>query len=262
MEEQDLEVPKRILYEEIKKLRQSLGISYPVNMMQIVDGIERIELFKEDLATPGLNGIAYRARKEGEQDIIFLNSNRSEGEQNIDCAHELVHLTLHRNLETRRFNSREELLASQPPELEWQADEGAAELIMPCKKFVPIFCLLVKICGDSWEMYESLKECMAILFKVTPQIIADRIEGLRYEIYQYQQGISVDRFHLVSIAEQESNGIYIKSYNQHYEEIRQNDVLRDTYPAPRSNRPRKTPKRTHPPVVSSESSSADQSANL
>lgn len=238
MEEQ--QVPKSELYDHIRKIRQNLGLTYPLDLVQVIKNNDNIRISTADFSTNGLRGIAYIARKETEPDLIFLSNNRTEFEQNLDCAHELVHLSLHRNNNARRFNSNEALPADQSALLEWQAEEGAAELIMPYKKFIPIFCLLVDVCQDSWELFESLKMRMATLFKVTPNIIADRIENLRYEIYQYEQGISIDRLHLISIAEQEANGIDIKSYNTIFEEIHKRDILNGVYHKPILERPRGT----------------------
>ena len=70
-------------------------------------------------------------------DIILLNSHRNKIEQKIDCSHEAIHLAFHRNINCKSFNCFETALPSQNKYLEWQANEGSAELNVPFQTLLP-----------------------------------------------------------------------------------------------------------------------------
>lgn len=147
----------------------------------------------------------------GEQsDSIILNSTRGRLENQFDCGHELIHLYKHRNSEIDYFNCFEKTHPVQNSFIEWEANEGSAELIVP-------MCLLLpeikKRSFKSWSDINSMKFELSDLFKVSHGVMQFRIESLKYEINQYLNGASLKDIKILSATAQKQRGIHVKSLN-------------------------------------------------
>ena len=209
-----MESEKEQLYKKVLRMKRFLifmPYQYGINIVRRWD--YGIKLERIPFKTRGLRGMSYPGTKP-QPDIILLNSKRSEIEQNFDCAHELVHLTIHRNLNKQVFNCFDRSTApNQDPFLEWQANEGAAEFFVPYKVFIPH----LKECignNPSKGDIEDFRHYAADLYCVPPAVIKYRIESLKYEILQYYSGISIDDLQIISKRQQERMGLYIKSLNE------------------------------------------------
>lgn len=86
----------------------------------------------EDFHSPRLCGIT----EPGDPDVILLNRFKPEPVNRFALAHELVHARLHRDMP--HVFMPEDPLGSQDPVLEREADEGAAELLLPWREYLPI----------------------------------------------------------------------------------------------------------------------------
>lgn len=178
---------KRNLYECVDHFRDAIMYTAhePIDIISLVTNSDRIDLQYHSFNTVGLCGIAMVGEK---IDTIVLNTKRSETEQNFDCAHEVMHLYLHRNLR-QDFNCFTTCTARQNSYMEWQANEGAAQLLVPYQDFIPRFLrdfAYRKTFGD-FDIIGTL----AFHYGVTPQVIRNRIECLSYEMDQYQRGVDV-----------------------------------------------------------------------
>lgn len=214
-----MESEKEQLYKKVLRMKRCLIFApyqYGINIVRHWD--YGIKLEKIPFKTRGLRGMSYPGA-EPQPDIILLNSKRTEIEQNFDCAHELVHLTMHRHLNKQVFNCFDGSTApNQDPFLEWQANEGAAEFFVPYKVFIP---LLKECIGNNPTRgdIEEFKHYAANLCCVPPAVIKYRIESLKYEILQYYSGVTINDLKIISKRQQERMGLYIKSLN----EINHND---------------------------------------
>lgn len=151
--------------------------------------------------THGLRGMAVPADLYSTQrDIIILNSNRSTKEKNFDCAHESIHITFHWKIHRQPFSCYDRIVANQDSYLEWQANEGAAEYLVPYKIFIPLTV-------DKWDMLTELYPMdmeneflkpMSDLFNVPISVIRIRLISLRSEIEQYINGVPLENLRFYS----------------------------------------------------------------
>ena len=195
-------------------MKQYLGYrpyQYGINIIE--NWAFGIKLERLQFKSRGLRGMSYPGEKP-HPDIILLNNKRSESEQNYDCGHEMVHLTLHRKLNKNVFNCFDNSTApNQDPFLEWQANEGSAEFFVPHKVFIP---LLKEHIGNIPRRndIEKFKQYAANLYHVPPAVIKYRLESLKYEILQYYSGSNINELQIISKKQQERLGIYIRSLNE------------------------------------------------
>lgn len=145
-----------------------------------------------------------------ESDIILLNENRTSNEQNFDCTHEFMHLMLHRSQLPQTFSCSDNVQEKQNSYLEWHANEGAAQFLMPYQDFIPRFLDYFNF--NRFNGYD-IRDELAEFYHVTPQVIHHRIDSLNYEIWQYEQGIPFDNIQILSKAQRQKNGIIDIAYN-------------------------------------------------
>ena len=170
-----------------------------------------VSIMELPFKTKGLRGMAVPGEK-GQPDIILLNKWRTEHEQNVDCTHEIMHLSFHSNMRKKTFNCFEKITANQDPFIEWQANEGAAEYLVPYRVFVPMVCeQYSELSGYNIFMFQSYCREMGDVFRVPPTVIDYRLRNLRYEIYQHMNGRSIDEIELASNRELERRKIHVQS---------------------------------------------------
>lgn len=204
---------KAQLYKIIHQYKCGLGLGqndYGFNMVQMCKN-DGILLEKLPFKTKYLRGMA-SIGSVPEEDVILLNSTRSNTEQNFDCGHEYVHLCIHRDLDKKIFNCLDTIYVKQDECIEWQANEGAAEILVPYE----VFLHLIKDGPFNYKnVYEIkyLKEFAANMFNVTTRVIELRLESLKYEIYQYLNGTSLNDIKLLSLSQQKRLKINVKSLN-------------------------------------------------
>lgn len=143
-----------------------------------------------------------------EKSHIVINSSKEPIYSLFDLTHELIHFLLHP--ENRQHYISTSLC--NVDNFEWQANEGAAELLVPYKKFIPLFIKHVKNCKNYNQYIELIKK-MSDIFIVSTAVIEYRVSGLKYEINQYENGINIDELEFLSQRAQEELGINITSYN-------------------------------------------------
>lgn len=205
---------KEDLYRYVNDLKKCMNIDSMKIGIDIYWACQRINGIKMevvDFSDRSLRGMAVP-----KDNIILLNSSRNEIERNFDCAHEFIHVVRHKHEDTQTFSCLDKLCPRQNPFLEWQANEGAAEILVPYKVFIPIFCEYHPRCENEYEYYYLL-DYLAHLFNVPLRVIELRIENLKYEIYQYEKGCDIDSIQVLSNKKQEQKGIHIVSYNVKYD---------------------------------------------
>ena len=144
-----------------------------------------------------------------EQSYIIVNTSKDSLCTLFDLTHEMIHFLLHPE-------NRKHYISSSLCDIdnfEWQANEGAAELLVPYKKFIPYFVRNIKVC-NSRKDYTDLLQHLSDKYKVSTAVLEYRISGLKYEISQYEKGIAIDKIQLLSKTAQEENGIFITPYNE------------------------------------------------
>ena len=200
---------KHGLYKKVHNIRESLGIDlaeYPIRIKEYIGDTTNITT--APFETPGLRGIAISNGIEVPQ--IILNSNLSINESNFYCGHEFMHIMLHPPKSHSTFTCYERVREQQNTFLEWQANEGAAELLMPYQLLIPEYVSLKKrMLSGFWPYEGDIFDVLAENFHTTYMIAQHRISSLSYEIQQYENGISLDRLKIVSKSALVARGISV-----------------------------------------------------
>lgn len=215
---------KAELYSFVDQLRNYLNISsYPINTTQICRAVSSIEVIEHRFKSPGICASAFVGNK---NDTIILNSYRSETEQNHDCGHEIIHLTKHRNYSNNgMFSCFSKVKPSQNSFLEWEANEGSAELLVPYALLLPMIAEAKIFSNKGYLLgFQQFKMDMAQHFQVSDAVISFRLEGLKYEIWQYINGVALHEIQILSNTQQKKQNINIKSLNDIYKDQQKDKV--------------------------------------
>lgn len=208
-----IHVTKAGLYKQVNYLRNSLGLEPDEYGIDTIKLCRKMGIRVEELpfCSSGLRGMAI-VGNEDESDVIFLNSARTAREQNTDCGHECIHLGFHRNEPCRTFKCFEKVAPGQDKYLEWQANEGSAELTVPYRNLLR----RVKRYEHLLHNYENIAAFKAEsidVYNATEAVITYRLESLKFEIAQYLAGVPLDDLCILSNTSQAREGIYVKSLN-------------------------------------------------
>ncbi|MCL2235580.1 MAG: ImmA/IrrE family metallo-endopeptidase [Defluviitaleaceae bacterium] len=125
---------------------------------------------------------------------MALNTRRSATGKNFDCMHELIHYM---------FHDREQFIcdAKADNHLEWQANEGAAQFLVPYQSFIPNYCKLYDSYYGSMKPDKAHKTLIAHLsqqYMVGELVITYRLNQLKQEIGQYIDGTPIDGIAITS----------------------------------------------------------------
>lgn len=120
--------------------------------------------------------------------MVVIDSKISAVEQNFFCMHENLHHVFHKHGKTKSFKGYEKVRPGQNKIIEWEANEGAAQFLVPYQLIIPDFFSLSKKNArkSAWD-YDLNNLCkeLSLKYKVTPGVINNRLKNLRYEIYYY-----------------------------------------------------------------------------
>lgn len=144
-----------------------------------------------------------------EKSYITINSSKESICSIFDLTHEMIHFLLHPEDRKHYISST----LCDIDNFEWQANEGAAELLVPYKRFIPDFVKSIQKCHNRKD-YNDLLFNLSNKYVVSIAVLEYRITSLKYEIHQYEEGVSIDKIQFLSKRMQEDQGIYITSYNE------------------------------------------------
>lgn len=210
---------KEALYAFVEQLRNEMGEpsrSYPLRAASLRSWKRPTVLELHAFYTHGFCGAAITGRR---TDTIILNTRRSEAERNFDCAHEMIHLSRHRDREISCFQCFESAFPARDGFLEWEANEGAAELLVPYR-------LLLPLAAEAFPAFRSSRDVarfklfLAARFGVSGGMVFQRLENLKWEIQQHLSGIPLSEISLCSQRELDSQGRSVLSLNDHQEALR------------------------------------------
>lgn len=206
-------IKKADFYNKISKLRNQWGFddnTYKIDFVTLCRQ-KGIEVGAVPFFTPGLRGMASLSTGT-QKDVIILNTARNKFEQNVDCTHEFIHINFHKSEGYQSFKCFEKAQPNQNEYLEWQANEGGAELNVPYMTLLP----KIKKNYHLLNTYNDIihfKEELVQEYHVTSAVIEYRLESLKYEIEQFVNGISIQNLRILSYNSQIKHGIKIKSLN-------------------------------------------------
>lgn len=189
---------KAQLYQMANDIRNALLLyNFPINSKEIVYGYKQITLEILNFSSARIGGILMKGEKHS---FIGLNARRDYLEQNFDCMHELLHYWIHpHNTYTCSSIPRSSYI-------EWEANEGAAEILMPYYKFIPEVYDVYLYMNNGHPTFNYLKYFSDMYF-VTPRVVQLRINSLSYEIIQYANGIPLNDLNILSKRAQRRSGI-------------------------------------------------------
>ena len=170
---------KAELYRKVELIRQSApaGRFDPYTLAKSL-GIE-IEVYAFD--SDRLAGVLMRGKHKS---LIVLSANRPPEGRRFAASHELVHYFLHDG--ENFFCAGDDAVSA----IEWQANEGAAELLMPYKEFIPLYENIRSLFFTDRE--RALRRA-AERFGVSAGMINTRLQSLSPEIDQYERGTPLEQ---------------------------------------------------------------------
>lgn len=198
---------KRTLYEFVDALKKSFGITlsscdYPVNSIELGKNFcKNLTIEKIPFPSNYICGILYKGNN---STSIALNSSRELYQQNFDCMHELIHYFFHDISYCQLMCSEKNI--KQDSYIEWQANEGAAQFLVPYQIFIPKYLELEKKYAHSFWEDDSIEE-LAEYFNVSYGVIKNRINSLETEIMQYKKGININSIVVISKSKAVSLGL-------------------------------------------------------
>lgn len=205
------------------------GIKYPLDIYEVCSHFSGLEIAACPFITPGLRGMAVLADDESAQNCILVNSNLSHQEQNFHGTHELIHIYLNDGKNGLTFKCYDKVKPFQNHYTEWLANEGAAELILPHDVLLPYIKEKSKdFDNDPFAVYNMTDE-ISQNYNVSPVVVQNRLSSLKYEIYQYLSGCSLNNIEIISNNQQNRLGISVDLLND-VENRRINDLLYNKNP--------------------------------
>lgn len=178
---------KGTLYEKIHKKLFTLGADddwYPLNLNQIISA-SKIEVEYYSFDCDHIGAVLIKDETSG----MLVNNNRPIEDRRFDMAHELIHYWFHPMFSSFSFDT----IITQDRHLEWEANEGAAELLVPYRDFIPRFLNSAKFAEENYESIESIYENLAKYYQVNPIVIDYRIRNLDNEILQVFAGKNINK---------------------------------------------------------------------
>ncbi len=205
-------ITKQRLYQIVDDLKTKFGITdldYPLNIFDFCKKIDNVEIKAVPFVTPDLRGMVHISKTKNENHVILVNSNKSFVEQNFHGFHELMHIPT-ADMPGTILQCYEKLKPSQDSYIEWLANEGAAEFLLPYKTLLPLVKLnyssMTKGLG-TWTFCEEISR----FFQISPIVVQNRLDALKYEINQYIEGVSINNIEILSHSKQIARGIEIES---------------------------------------------------
>lgn len=212
---------KEKLYNVVAYFREQLmncGVQYPMNIFNVCNNFINLKIECVPFKTTGLKGMIAVATEEDPTHYILINSKLSAIEKNFYGLHELLHAYLHSSEKGKTFRCYDKIKPNQDYATEWQANEGAAELLIPYKDFIPYFySLLMLYCKNTgkWtELYgvQDIYDVISNRYFASRMVVKNRIASLSYEIDQYANGTPISDIKLLSYNKREVNGISTTDY--------------------------------------------------
>ena len=188
---------KAKLYEIVTKKAVELGFNvcaqnYKIDAMRLAMQVCRNPEIKIlEFSSINVCGLLYKGEF---ATTIGLNARRSAPGKNFDCMHELIHYWLH---DHNTFYC----LDGMDGHMEWQANEGAAQFLMPYQSFIPSYCYLhdklyAKFAPQ--QAYDMQIAALAGKYMVGEMAVKFRMESLKNEIAQYIDGTNIDKIKIIS----------------------------------------------------------------
>lgn len=180
---------KAELYRLIDERRAALSVGGPADPYQLARRLG-ITVSCYAFESRRLSGFLMRGDYHSE---IVLNAAGSPESRRFTVAHELIHYLLHGGRQF--FCGNTGLSEGDTGALEWQANQGAAELLMPYRSFLPFVKNIRSILlADEGRAFRLI----AKEFSVSPSTAQLRLRDLAPEFEQYCAGVPLEELRIVA----------------------------------------------------------------
>ena len=180
---------KAELYRLVDERRAALSISSPADPYQLARRLG-IAVSCYAFESRCLSGFLMRGETHSE---IVLNASGSPESRRFTAAHELIHYLLHGGRQFLCGNTG--LAEGNVGALEWQANQGAAELLMPYRVFLPFIKNIRSILlADEGRAFRLI----AKEFSVSLSTAQLRLRDLEPEFEQYCAGVPLEELQIVA----------------------------------------------------------------
>jgi len=171
---------------------------------------ETLKLQYHSFDSDKIGGFIIKNNPNVSHSLITLNDTRAPESIKFNCCHELVHFFTH---PCDSYTCASFVKDLDP--FEYQANEGAAELLAPYRDAVPFIAEqweLARIISEKEPRWGALPYAFIILrvsqrYDVSEWIAEYRISSLTYEAYQYINGKDIDHLDIISKRKQDEMGI-------------------------------------------------------
>jgi len=189
---------KAALYENVtRKIKESgfniSASSYRIDSISLAHEVcLELQIQNIDFEETKICGILFRGDK---STTIALNARRSHHGRNFDCMHELIHYWFH-DEQSNFFCTQDD-----NRRLEWQANEGAAQFLMPYQNFIPNYHHHHQNFLKSFPPETATDALITHLSKsygVGGLAVQYRINSLSHEIEQYINGTCINDIEVLS----------------------------------------------------------------
>ncbi|MBE6936381.1 MAG: ImmA/IrrE family metallo-endopeptidase [Ruminococcaceae bacterium] len=188
-----------VLYRRIDAMRRKYGIRGRFDPFAFAAEHE-IPVQYHAFSNPALKGILVRS---GGACGVVLDPRLSQAEQRLTLTHELVHLELHYGEQGTAF--------SHHSGMEYQADEGAAELLMPYRDLLPRAAAFRRRYRQDPVQITGL---LAAHYRVDLDTMRRRLESLDYELMCFLRGTPVSEIIPLSRQEKQHQAIPDRQFRQ------------------------------------------------
>ena len=205
---------RRVLYRRIDAMREKYGVRGIFDPYDFA-GAQGISIARHDFHDPRLRGILVRT---GDACGVILRAGLTPARERFYLTHELVHRELHYG----EIGST----AFADSGREYQADEGAAELLMPYRDLIPrALFLRRRFLTDRTAALRIL----AAHYRLDLEIVRRRLRSLQYEIALCRSGVPVSEIVPLSRREQQARGLPDIPFDRRLRPVsgRGIDILRD-----------------------------------
>ena len=212
---------KKDLYNCLRDLRNDLRIEYESPLCSFASIIgDYITVEARKFKNNKLCGIINKAMAP-DISYVVINSNNPREIRVFSLLHELMHWFFH----SPRQRYCNVMGGGTYTFEDYQANEGAAELLMHYRHFILLVSPTVAKKNLCLNDIVELRKYAAELFGVTEGMVYYRLESLKYEIYQYINGVDIDALELLSKKQQLARGIKVSSLND-TEKILRNSLVK------------------------------------
>lgn len=187
------------LYHRIDSMRRKYGIRGVFDPYAFVE-TQQVPIVLHRFTNERLRGILVRA---GRHYGVILDTRLTQAERRFTLTHEIVHFELH--------YGESGGATFQDGGFEYQADEGAAELLMPYRDFIPRAASMRR---RYLKSQTAAVAALAAFYRLDCEIVRRRLTSLSYELDLYRKGVPVCEIEPLSSRRRQALGVKYRRFGE------------------------------------------------